>query len=171
MISFANTIEIDREPADVYAYVADLEHTPEWNWAITSSEKITPGPAAIGTQYRQTRSAPRPAIEVIEITGLEEGRRVDVAGRLGSFRARLVYELVASPTGTRLINSVELDPPVPLGPFGAMLGSRVRTSVAENLNVLKQLLEGQSGLLAQATAKRPLVGQPRARGIHQFWSS
>jgi hypothetical protein len=151
MITFANTIDIDREPADVYSYIADLEHTPEWNWAITSSEKITRGPAAIGTQYRQTRSAPRAAIEVIEITGLEEGRRVDVAGTLGPFRARFVYELVASPTGTRLTNSVELDPPVPLGPFGAMLGSRVRTSVAENLNVLKQLLEGQSGLLAQAT--------------------
>ena len=64
------------------------------------------------------------------------------AGTLGPFRARIVYQLVASPTGTRLTNSVELDPPVPLGPFGAMLGSRLRTSVAENLNVLKQLLEG-----------------------------
>jgi hypothetical protein len=31
MISFANTIDIDREPADVYAYIAELEHTPEWN--------------------------------------------------------------------------------------------------------------------------------------------
>jgi hypothetical protein len=151
MISFANTIDIDCEPADVYAYIADLEHTPEWNWAITSSGKITPGPVAIGTQYRQTRSAPRAAVEVIEITGLEEGRRADVAGTLGPFRARLVYELVASPTGTRLTNTVELDPPVPLGPFGAMLGSRVRTSVAENLNVLKQLLEGQLGRLPQAT--------------------
>jgi hypothetical protein len=145
MISFANTVEIAQNVDRVYAYIADLEHTPEWNWAITSSEKITPGPVAIGTQYRQTRSVPRPAVEVVEITGLEEGRRVDVAGSLGSFAARLSYELVASPTGTRLTNSVELDPPIPLGPFADMLGSRVRASVAENLNVLKQLLEGQSG--------------------------
>ena len=34
MIRFANTIDIAREPATVYAYLADLEHTPEWNWAI-----------------------------------------------------------------------------------------------------------------------------------------
>ena len=144
MISFANTIDIDREPADVYTYIADLEHTPEWNWAIRSSEKVTPGPVAIRTQYRQTRSVPRTAVEVIEITGLEEDRRVDVAGRLGPFAARLSYELAASPTGTRLTNRVEREPPVPLGPFGDVLGSRIRTSVAENLHVLKQLLEGQA---------------------------
>lgn len=142
MITFANTIEIEQDTNRVYAYLADLEHTPEWNWAITATERITPGPVGVGTQYRQTRSAPRPAVEMIEITGLELGRRVDVAGRLGPFAARLSYELTASPTGTRLTNRVELEPPVPLGPFGDMLSSRVRTSVAENLKVLKQRLEG-----------------------------
>ena len=60
---------------------------------------------------------------------------------LGRSAPRLAYELEVSPTGTRLTNTVELDPPVPLGPFGAVLSSRVRTSVAENLRVLKQLLE------------------------------
>jgi hypothetical protein len=144
MISFTNTIEIAHDTHRVYAYIAGLEHTPEWNWAITSSQKITPGPVAIGTQYRQTRSVPRPAVEVIEITGLEEGRRVAVTGRLGPFRARLAYELVATPTGTRLTNRVELDPPLPLGPFGDMLGGRIRNSVAENLRVLKEVLEGQA---------------------------
>jgi len=109
---------------------------------VGSSEKITLGPVGIGTQYRQTRSVPRQVVEVIEITGLQHGRRVDVGGTLGPFRARLAYELEVSPTGTRLTNTVELDPPVPLGPFGAVLSSRVRTSVAENLRVLKQLIEG-----------------------------
>lgn len=143
MISFATTIEIAQNVERVYAYIADLEHTPEWNWAITSSEKITPGPVAIGTQYRQTRSVPRQGMEVIEITGLEPGRRMDVAGTLGSFRARLSYEFVASPTGTRLTNKVELEPRVPLGPFGNVLGGRIRAAVGENLRLLKQLLEGK----------------------------
>jgi len=141
MIRFENTIDIELQTDRVYAYIADLGHTPEWNRAITSSEKVTPGPIGIGTQYRQSRSVPRPAVEVIEITGLEQGRRVEVAGTLGPFRARLSYEFVATPIGTRLTNRVELEPPVPLGPFGDLLGGRVRTSVAENLQVLKRLLE------------------------------
>ena len=40
MITFANTIDIDRQPGDVYEYLADLEPTPDWNWAITRSEFV-----------------------------------------------------------------------------------------------------------------------------------
>jgi 3',5'-cyclic AMP phosphodiesterase CpdA len=141
MISFDNAIDIARAPDDVYAYLADLEHTPEWNWAITRTEKVTPGPAGIGTRYRQTRSVPRPAVEFIEISDLHPGRSIDVAGLLGPFRARLSYEVAATPVGTRLTNRVQLSTPLPLGPLGDVLGSRVKASVAENLNVLRELLE------------------------------
>jgi hypothetical protein len=140
MIRFDNAIDIARAPQEVYAYLADLEHTPEWNWAITSTEKVTPGPIRIGTRYRQTRTVPRPAVEFIEISHLEPGRSVEVAGTLGPFQARLSYELEPSPVGTRLVNRVELSPAVPLGPIGALLGSRVKTAVAENLLALRQRL-------------------------------
>src|SRR5712691_5056086 len=115
MIRFANTIDIDRQPDDVYAFLADLEHTPEWNWAITGTQKITPGPVGVGTRYRQERSVPSPAIEMIEVTGIDAPRRIEVEGRVGPFDARLTYELVAASSGTRLANTAELDPPVPLG--------------------------------------------------------
>lgn len=36
---FENTLEIARDPRVVYTYLADLEHTPEWNWAITSTRR------------------------------------------------------------------------------------------------------------------------------------
>ena len=65
---FENTLEIARDPRVVYTYLADLEHTPEWNWAITSTRKMTPGPVGVGTRYRQTREVPRPAVELFELT-------------------------------------------------------------------------------------------------------
>jgi hypothetical protein len=141
MIRFANTIDIDRQPADVYAYLADLEHTPEWNRAIMSSEKVTPGPIAVGTRYRQTRSVPRPGVEMLEITALEPSRRIGVNGKIGPFDARLSYELAPNGSGTRLTNIAELDPPIPLGPIGAVLGGRIKSSVAENLGILKTVLD------------------------------
>jgi hypothetical protein len=141
MISFDNAIDIARAPDDVYAYLADLEHTPEWNWAITRTEKVTPGPVGIGTRYRQTRSVPHPAVEFIEINGLDPGRSIGIAGMLEPFRARLSYQVAATSVGTRLMSRVQLSTPVPLGPLGDVLGSRVKASVVENLNVLRELLE------------------------------
>jgi hypothetical protein len=143
MIRFTNSIDISRPTDSVYAYLADLEHTPEWNWAISNAEKVTPGPVGVGTQYRFSRTTPRPGTEIVEITGLSPGRRIEVAGRLGPFAARLVYELADMPSGVRLTNSVELEPPVPLGPIGDVFGGRIRRSVAENLGKLKRVLEGR----------------------------
>ena len=142
MIQFANTIDIAREAAAVFAYLADAEHTPEWNWAITSAEKITPGPVGVGTRFRLTRSVPQPAVETLEITAFEPLRRIDVAGRLGPFDARLAYEVTPIDHGTRLTNTAELEAPMPLGFVGGLFGGPVRASVAENLDVLKALLEG-----------------------------
>jgi hypothetical protein len=143
MIHFENTLEIARDPRVVCSYLADLEHTPEWNWAITSTRKVTPGPVGVGTRYRQTRGAPRPAVELLELTRLVPDRTVEVEGSIGSFQARLTYEFVPIAVGTRLTNRVELDPPVPLGPLTGLVGGRIRSSVAENLGVLKALLEGR----------------------------
>ena len=141
MIRFSNTVEIARPPAEVFAYLADLEHTPEWNWAITNTRKLSPGPVAVGTRYQQTRSVPRPAEEMLEVTGLDPDTRIEVVGDLASFRARLTYELSPIATGTRLTNSVELDRPGALGLFGGLVTGRIQASVAENLGVLRTVLE------------------------------
>lgn len=143
MMHFENTLEIARDPRVVYTYLADLEHTPEWNWAIRTTRKVTPGPVGVGTRYRQTRVVPRPAVELLELTRLVPDRTVEVEGSIGAFRARVRYELEPTAHGTRLTNRVELDPRVPLGPLTGLVGGRIRSSVAENLGVLKGLLEGR----------------------------
>ena len=145
MIRFSNTIDITRPPAEVFAYLADLEHTPQWNRAIASARKVTPGPVAIGSRFELTRSVPRPAVEVLEVTRLDPDRRIDVVGDLASLPAHLTYELSPSPHGTTLSNSIELEPGGPLGHFGSLLTGRVRASVSENLGVLRSLLEARSG--------------------------
>lgn len=142
MIRFSNTIDIARTPAEVFAYLADLEHTPEWNWAVTGTRKVSPGPVAVGSRFRQTRSVPRPAVEMLEVTRLDADRRIEIDGELASYPAHLTYELSPSARGTRLTNSVELDPSGPLGILGSLFTGRVKASVAKNLEVLRKLLEG-----------------------------
>ena len=142
MIRFSNTIDIARTPADVFAYLADLEHTPEWNWAVTRTRKLDPGPVAVGTRFRQTRSVPRQAVEVLEVTRLDADRRIDIVEDLAPLAAHLTYELSPVPHGTRLSNVVELDPPGPHGFLGSLFTDRIQASVAQNLGVLRTVLEG-----------------------------
>ncbi|MDQ2935598.1 MAG: SRPBCC family protein [Chloroflexota bacterium] len=141
MIRFSNTVDIARQPAEVFAYLADLEHTPAWNGAISSTRKLSPGPVDVGTRYQQTRSVPRPGVEMLEVTGFEPDRRIEVVGNLGPFRAHLTYELSPKASGTRLTNSVELDPTGVISMIGGLFSGRIRASVAENLGVLRILLE------------------------------
>lgn len=128
----------------MFGYLADVEHTPEWNWAIASSQKLTAGPVEVGTRFRLERTAPQRAMEELEVTVLRLDERLEVAGRLGPFDARLSYDLRDVPRGTRLVNSVELKPTTSLGFLGGLVGGRIRGAVAENLAALKGILEGDA---------------------------
>lgn len=141
MIRFSTTVDIAQSPTEVFAYLADLEHIPEWNWAIRSTRKVSPGPVDVGTRYQQTRSVPRPVVEALEVTRLDPGKRIEIVGDLASFPAHLTYELSPTATGTRLTNSVELDPPGALGLLGGLIAGPIQASVADNLGVLRTLLE------------------------------
>ena len=141
MITFTNTVRVNRAIEDVYAYLSDLEHTPEWNWAITETRKITPGPRRVGSRYQQTRSVPRHATEILEITALEENRLVEVRGTLASFGAYLIYRLHSTGSGTEIANAVRLEPSGALQLAAPLLGARIGRSVAHNLGQLRINLE------------------------------
>lgn len=141
MISFTNSVAIERPIGDVFSYLSDLEHTPEWNWAISETRKMTPGPITVGTRYRQTRAIPRPAIEILEITGLEPYGLVEVRGVLAGMSAHLSYELAEDRSETVLTNGVSLDVAGPARMLTPILTRRISRAVASNLNDLKTRLE------------------------------
>lgn len=144
MISFTNIVDIDRTAADVYAYLSDLEHTPDWNWAITKTRKTTPGPIQVGTRYRQTRTVPGPATEDLEITTLEPDSHIGIKGTLAHFSARLDYHLDQRDGYTELTNSVTLETNGALALAAPVLGPRIKKAVDNNLAVLKTRLESPS---------------------------
>jgi uncharacterized protein YndB with AHSA1/START domain len=140
-ISFTNTIDIRRPAREVYSYLVDLEHIPDWNWAISETRKMTPGPVAVGTRYLQSRRVPAPASEVLEITDLEPERRIGVQGTLVDLPVDLVYDLEPIEEGSRLTNTVELRAGGVAGLVAPIIGGRIKRSVAGNLARLKARLE------------------------------
>lgn len=143
MQTFDNTLTIARSAGEVFAFLAEFENVPRWNYAIEQTRKVSPGPVKVGTAYRQTRAIPRRSEETFEVTVFEPPSRLAIDGQIGPFRATSGYLLEPVTDGTRLTNHVELEPSsAVLRLIGPLAVPNVKAAVARNLTVLKGLLEG-----------------------------
>ena len=138
---FTNTITIERPPATVFAYLANLENLPQWNYALAETRQLTPGPPGVGTRYLQTRTIPVHAEETLEIIELTPNHKLTVQGTLNSLPAHLTYTLHPEGAATTLTNTINLQAPRPLNLLAPIALGRIKSAVAANLAVLKQLLE------------------------------
>lgn len=142
MARFSNDILIHRPAGAVFAYLADLENLPEWNYAIRQTRRTGAGPIGVGTVFRQVRTLPRPMEESLEITEYEPDRRLVVRGGLGVFDGSVTYLLEPAGDATRLVNEVELTGPGPRSAIAALARRSIKKAVAQNLEVLRDILEG-----------------------------
>ena len=143
MQSFENIVTIQRPAEEIFAFLADFENIPKWNYAIEDTSKVSAGPVGVGTRYRQTRSIPSRSTEEFEVTAFEPARRLAIHGQIGPFQADISYELDAKSGATRLVNHVDLAPSrAMLGLVAPLAAPRIKTAVAQNLGKLKQALEG-----------------------------
>jgi uncharacterized protein YndB with AHSA1/START domain len=138
---FANTITIDRPPAAVFAYLADLENLPRWNCAISETRKITAGPVRVGSRYQQSRTIPVHSEESLEVIEFEPDRRLAIRGTLSSLPGQIGYTLSPNGNATTVTNTVELQPPHTLSLVAPLAAHRIKSAVAANLDVLKRTLE------------------------------
>jgi Polyketide cyclase / dehydrase and lipid transport len=142
MPTFENTVTIQRPAGEVFAFLADFENIPAWNYAIEDTTKTSTGPVGVGTRYRQTRSIPRRSTEDFEVTVFEPTSRLAIHGQIGPFQATISYVLDAAAGATRLVNSVELNPSQPrLRLLAPVVTPRIKAAVAQNLGKLKLILE------------------------------
>jgi uncharacterized protein YndB with AHSA1/START domain len=142
MQHFENTVTIQRPAEEVFAFLADFENIPKWNYAIEETRKASAGPVGVGTRYRQTRSVPSRSVEGFEVTVFEPAGRLAIDGQIGPFHATISYELEAVAAATRLVNTVELDPSHAMLRLAAPLAApRIKAAVAQNLSELRLILE------------------------------
>jgi uncharacterized protein YndB with AHSA1/START domain len=139
--TFENTVLIRRPIEDVFAFLADFENIPKWNYAIVETRKVSEGAVGVGTIYQQMRSVPSRSEESFEVTAYNPPRHLEIRGQLGPFPSRLSYALDAIAEGTRVTNSVELEFRGPGRLLGRVAVPRVRGAVDANLRKLKELLD------------------------------
>jgi uncharacterized protein YndB with AHSA1/START domain len=141
-VTFANTLTINRPLADVFAYLAEFENIPRWNYAIAETRKISDGPVGVGTRCWQLRTIPSRAEEYFEVIEFEPRRKLAIRGDIGPLSGDIAYVLEDTPGGTALTNACSLRARGAAGLLAPLLTQRVSSAVAANLDVLRQLLEG-----------------------------
>lgn len=146
METFQNSVTIHRPQAEVFAFLADFQNVPSWNYAIEQTSKTSAGPVRVGTTYRQIRTVPRRSEESFHVTIFEPPARLAIQGQVGPFLAKISYLIEPIADGTRLANDVELQPSSALlRLIGPLAVPQVKAAVGRNLRTLKELLEGQGG--------------------------
>lgn len=117
----------------VFALSTDIDRSREWLPKDVVTEKLTEGPARVGSRYRETRPVlGRLDSRVYEITVLDVPRRAEVlSSGGGEFRFRMDYEaLDASTTRVTMTGSVE-----GLGCLGVVAAPLIRHVMRKNMDV------------------------------------
>jgi uncharacterized membrane protein len=145
MIAFTNQIIIQRPVAEVFAFVADFENVPKWNYYVRSVTQTSRGEPSLGITYHQVRKSDQQDFAIREY---QPGNRVVVQTLPGSqpeFEMRFEFADDGN-GGTRLTDTWKLNSGQP-ALLEKLAAGRVKRAVKENLGKLKELLEtGQTRL-------------------------
>ena len=142
MVKSAESVEIQRSPEDVFAFVADLRNEPSWHVDIDMVPPDTDAVPVVGKTY-PVKFKPFFGMTDGEFTALEvvPGSRIVQRGKLGGLEPTITYEVSSSGAGARFTRSVDLRPhglAVVMTPVMAMMVPRRNKVFVENL---KRVLE------------------------------
>jgi uncharacterized protein YndB with AHSA1/START domain len=139
-----SSVEINRTPEDVFAYVAELDRHGEWQEAIVSARKEPEGPTRLGTRNIEKRRVPGGAREfTTEVVEFDPPRRLMARGLDGPIRP--VVRVTIHPLDGGARSRVTLDLELVghgIGKLFALLAIRqARTQVPKDQARLKERLE------------------------------
>ncbi|MGW0884153.1 SRPBCC family protein [Streptomyces sp. NPDC002671] len=148
MSGFHEEIDVDRAPGDVWAYVADPSHLPEWQEGAVACEQLDEGPYGLGSRLRITRQVGRREVPMtMEVTEFDPPRTWGMRGIDGPVRGRVHGEVTPLPDGrTRITMDLDFEGHgigkvlLPL-----VVRPQVRRELPRNERRLKECLEQAGG--------------------------
>ena len=142
-IEESTTVVIERAPGEVWAYVADMEKTPEWRTNVTSIDP--PDVLTVGARFSgTTRLLGRTWRWELELTQVDPGRELGYVVVAGVVKPYVSYRLEPHGEATRFTMTGGL---VEFGLAGRLLKPfalpALRRETAAHLQNLKALLESR----------------------------
>ena len=144
------TVEIERSPEEVWAFVANAERSPEWLEDLEAVVKESDGPVGRGTVYRYTLAAGHRSA-TYEVVDWQPGRRLAWDGpplrsRGGGARPRGFHEVTDAGEGrTRLVSRYQPELTGILVLMRPYVRRWLRRQRAADAQHLKRLLESGRG--------------------------
>ncbi len=147
-LSATAQITIERDPADVWAYVSDVRNQDHWVDGMSDSEVPGDGPIGAGTEIRGTYSFEgRSTPLTLKITEFNEGRSLGIESSDGPFPMTGLLTLQRSDSGTIVTNAMTAGSDhivtsimfTLLRPLSKMM---FRRQLRKELGQLKEILEG-----------------------------
>ncbi|MBC9723589.1 SRPBCC family protein [Streptomyces sp. TRM68367] len=110
MSAIREVIVVDRSPEDVYQYVTDPSHLPEWQLSAVSAERLDEGPYGTGSRVRVTRRlGTREVPMTVQVTEFDPPHSWGLHGIDGPIRPRVHGEIEPIDEGRRSRLTLELD--------------------------------------------------------------
>ncbi|NGO11200.1 hypothetical protein G5C60_27255 [Streptomyces sp. HC44] len=110
MSAIREVIDIDRSPEDVYAYITDPSHLPEWQLSAVSAEPLDEGPIHAGSRVKVTRRfGSREVPMTVEFDELNPPFSWDLHGTDGPVRPRTHGEIEPLDEGRRSRVTIQID--------------------------------------------------------------
>ena len=118
-------VEIERPPAEVYAYLADPTHLPDWQADVEEVRDAPGGPLSAGATFTEVRSfLGKRAVSTLEVTAAEPGRELALRTVSGPVEVTIRHLLEPSGDGTRVRVEAEADAGTLLGLGGPLCAGR-----------------------------------------------
>ena len=136
-VRFDLEVTIERPVEDVFAYVSDVAHLPEWQESAVAASWIEPG-----ARFRERRTfLGRTAELELEVTSNERDRRFDVKSVSGPVRFEILHAFEAVAGGTVLRVTAEAAIGGALRFAAAMAKKQAERQFRSDLERLKEVLE------------------------------
>lgn len=141
MARFDFSMDIARQPSEVFAYLTDITRLPEWQSGVVEARWETqPGAGARAKQLRDFRG--NRSESELQITAYEPDRRFALATLSGPVSLSLECTLEASGGGTRLNVSGDGEPAGGIAKMaGPIIARKMASQFKSDFDTLKQNLE------------------------------
>jgi carbon monoxide dehydrogenase subunit G len=136
------TIEIDREPAEVFAYLTDISNLPAWQSGVSRAQMEDGGGPRTGARIRESRTMlGRELDTTLEIEEYEAPRLFVLRALNSPVPFSVRHELEPSGEGTRLTVVGEGDTGFLPGFATGLMARRAEKQFRKDFERLKRLLE------------------------------
>lgn len=144
MITEEQSSIINRPIEEVFAYVADLRHSPEWQSGLLEVRKTTDGPQGIGAQFAFVRKFMGRKMEAsVEYVRYEPNRIVTFRSISGPMPIESSYLFEAAPEGTKVTSTVEMHPRGFITLAEPLIAASLRREMEAAFGELQDVLENR----------------------------